>query len=107
MRKLPNLLKETKAAALFSERKMKSCGNARYQRVDLNGICSRLSKMENSLILKDLLDWPAVSECLNQTLLNIKNANAEKDLSFDFYELLLTIQEWVKGNEILVKASHQ
>ena len=106
MRKLPNLLKETKAAALFSERENKNCENVHYQIVDLNSSCSWLSRMEKSLILKDVLDWPAVNECLNQTLLLIKTANAEKDFSFNFHELLFWIQEWVKGKEILLKASH-
>jgi len=57
MRKLPNSLKETKAAALFSERKMKKSGNARYQSVDLNSSRSQLSRMKTSfeagLIIKD------------------------------------------------------
>ena len=57
MLKSPLLLKETKAAALFSERKMKNSGNARYQSVDLNSTCSQLSRMETSLeaglIIKD------------------------------------------------------
>ena len=57
IRKLPYLMKTKKATALFSERKMKSSENARYQSVDLNSTCSQFSRMETSfeagLIIKD------------------------------------------------------
>ena len=67
MRKLPNLLKETKAAALFSERENKNCENVHYQIVDLNSSCSWLSRMETGLIFKNVMDGSPVSQCLTKS----------------------------------------